>query len=104
MSFRTVKDQRIVGVASRLRSVQNAEEAKASLEMKQESWTLGVYEFMDNEHFNTLDTVLNQLSPSQCYVKAAKGRDGEAALQGDAKRVSYEHGIFLPSLNKTSPC
>lgn len=55
--------------------------------MEQVRWNLVVYEFLDNDQFSNLDTLLLQLAPKRCLIpldaEASKGKP-----RGDIAKVS----------------
>lgn len=63
----------------------------------QVQWALQVYEFMDNDQFSNLETLLLQLAPGQCLLSldadAIKGKPrGEMAKV--TLKPSIERGIY----------
>lgn len=49
-------------------------------------WTLVVYEFLDNDQFSNLDTLMLQLAPGQCLLSLdAGGIEGKP--RGDMAKV-----------------
>ena len=49
-------------------------------------WTLVVYEFLDNDQFSNLDTLMLQLAPGQCLLSLDAGAI-EGKPRGDMAKV-----------------
>ncbi|CAM9498602.1 unnamed protein product, partial [Discosporangium mesarthrocarpum] len=87
--FKVTNHQRTVGIAVRQPRQRRSLEDRVS-------WTLMVYEFLDNDQFSNLDTLVLQLAPHSCLItldgNAAKGRPrGDMAkLMGVMERHDAE--------------
>ncbi|CAM9890777.1 unnamed protein product, partial [Choristocarpus tenellus] len=79
LRFKVTNHQRTVGVAARQPRQRNGMDDNVR-------WTLVVYEFLDNDQFSNLDTLMLQLAPQSCLItlgpEAAKGRP-----RGDMAKV-----------------
>eukprot|EP00903_Cladosiphon_okamuranus_P013061 g12182.t1 len=79
LKFKVAKHQRTVGVAARLPRQREGLEDKVR-------WTLAVYEFLDNDQFSNLDTLMLQLAPGQCLLSLDAGAI-EGKPRGDMAKV-----------------
>lgn len=57
--------------------------------MVQVRWTLAVYEFLDNDQFSNLDTLMLQLAPGQCLLSLDAGAI-EGKPRGDMAKVTCD--------------
>lgn len=53
-------------------------------------WTLAVYEFLDNDQFSNLDTLMLQLAPGRCLLTLDAGA-AEGKPRGDMAKVREIH-------------
>lgn len=55
--------------------------------MEQVRWTLVVYEFLDNDQFSNLDTLMLQLAPGRCLL-TLDAAAAEGKPRGDMAKVT----------------
>ncbi|CAN0184702.1 unnamed protein product [Ascophyllum nodosum] len=79
LKLKMANHQRMVGVAARVPRQRKSLEDKVR-------WNLFVYEFLDNDQFSSLDTLMLQLAPGECLLAldadAAKGKP-----RGDVAKI-----------------
>lgn len=64
-------------------------------------WTLAVYEFLDNDQFSNLDTLMLQLAPGRCLLTLDAGA-AEGKPRGDMAKVRTIHDEL--HRNMVEPC
>ncbi|CAM9157187.1 unnamed protein product [Ectocarpus sp. 4 AP-2014] len=79
VKFKVSRHQRTVGVAARMPRQREGMDDKVR-------WTLVVYEFLDNDQFSNLDTLMLQLAPGQCLLTLDAGA-AEGKPRGDIAKV-----------------